>query len=111
MTKDRLKNTSVNKLIKTAAVLILLSVFSACTLDKEPAGETEPADIITVTPTDPQDVDVTVPEDEDEAFYDIGRWLGFDLKALGVKPRTYDTTADTFELTRTCTCASPPSST
>ena len=34
---------------------------------------------------------------DDEGFYDMGQWMGFDFKKLGVKPHTYDTT-ETFEL-------------
>ena len=105
MIKNRLKNTSLrlmNKTTKTVVVFILLSMLLACTsLEKEHEENLVPVETLPVTAADPQDTDVKVPEDtedEDEVFYDMGKWLGFDLKALGVKPRTYDTTADTFEL-------------
>lgn len=105
MIKNRLKNTSLrlmNKTTKTVVVFILLSMLLACTsLEKEPEENLVPVETLPVTATNPQDTDVNAPqetEDEDEVFYDMGKWLRFDLKALGVKPRTYDTTADTFEL-------------
>ena len=100
----------MKRVIQIIIVLLCLSVILSCSIigkDNKDNSTPTPTDDTPIVTNDnveddknseivPDDKNI-IKESEDDSFYDMGKWMGFDFEKLGVKPHTYDTT-ETFEL-------------